>query len=164
MELEVLAKRVATALLDKGYTMATAEECTCGLIGASIASQDYAQRWYKGTVVTYTFEEAIKVLEVPQYVIMRNDFVSLQVASQMAMSVREKFNTNMAVSIVGYVDGYGSSDVAAGDIQICSLKMINDKLDFKYKKVMVKGNNRAKNIQTALEEALLLVLEHILED
>jgi nicotinamide mononucleotide (NMN) deamidase PncC len=45
MEIEELAKRVAIALMDKNYKIATAEECTAGLIGAAIASQDYAQRW-----------------------------------------------------------------------------------------------------------------------
>jgi nicotinamide mononucleotide (NMN) deamidase PncC len=106
----------------------------------------------------------MKVLDVPQYVIMRNDFVSSQVASQMAMSVLNKFGTNIAVSVVGYVDGYGSTDVAAGDVQICVAKKANDRFDFKYKKLMVRGSDRAKNIEKAIEEALILVLEHIREE
>jgi nicotinamide mononucleotide (NMN) deamidase PncC len=61
MEIEELSKRVAYALMDKKLTLCTAEECTCGLVGASIASQDYAQRWYKGGIVTYTELEASKI-------------------------------------------------------------------------------------------------------
>ena len=60
--MEKLARNVAIALMDKGYTIATIEECTCGLIGAAIASQKYAQRWYKGTIVPYTEDMAIKLL------------------------------------------------------------------------------------------------------
>lgn len=154
MELENLAKEVAIALMEKQYTIATAEECTCGLIGAAIASQDYAQRWYKGGVVTYTFESAMKVLGVPQYVIMRNDFVSSQVASQMSMSVINKFGVNIAVSVVGYVDGYGSTDVAAGDVQICVARKANDRFDFKYKKLMVRVTIGQRTLKTLLRKAL----------
>ena len=53
-DLDALSRKVAIALMDKNYTMATAEECTCGLLGACIASQVYAQRWYKGSIVAYT--------------------------------------------------------------------------------------------------------------
>ena len=37
MEIEDLAKRVAVALMNKEFTMCTAEECTCGLVGATVA-------------------------------------------------------------------------------------------------------------------------------
>ena len=164
MELEELARKVAIALMDKNYTIATAEECTCGLLGAAIGSQDYAQRWYKGGITAFTFESAISVIDVPQYTIMRNDFVSSQVASVMALNTLTKFKTNICTSIVGYVDGYGSSDVAAGEVQICVVKQSHGATNFKYKKVKLTSKNRAKNIEICLEEALRSTLEHILED
>ena len=163
MELDELAKRVAIALMDKSYTMATVEECTSGLLGACIARQDYAQRWYKGSIVTYTEDEAAKLLEVPQYTIERNDFVSSQVAQQMALTALYKFNVNICTSVIGYVEGTGSANVAAGEVQICVAKLDKqNNLSFKYKKVRVTGNNRAKNIEIALEEALHSTLEHII--
>ena len=39
MEIEELAKRVAFALMDKNYKIATAAECTAGLVGAAIAKR-----------------------------------------------------------------------------------------------------------------------------
>ena len=163
MELDELAKRVAIALMDKSYTMATVEECTSGLLGACIASQDYAQRWYKGSIVTYTEDVAAKLLEVPQYTIERNDFVSSQVAQQMALTALYKFNVNICACVIGYVEGSGSTNVAAGEVQICVAKLDKqNNISFKYKKVRVSGNNRAKNIEIALEEALHSTLEHII--
>lgn len=161
--MEKLSRNVAIALMDKGYKMATIEECTCGLIGAAIASQDYAQRWYKGTIVTYTEDMAIKLLDIPPYTIERNDFVSCQVAQQMALCGLYKFDVNICTSIVGYVDGYGSTNVPAGEVQICVAKLDHNKaIEFKYKKLKLTGNNRGKNIELAIEEALRTTLEHII--
>jgi nicotinamide-nucleotide amidase len=164
MEIEELAKRVAVALMNKEFTMCTAEECTCGLVGATVASQDYAQRWYKGSITTYTEEEAVKILEVMPSAILRCDFVSCQVAQQMALKALNMFKSNIATAIVGYVDGYGSSDIKAGDIQICVAKTANknDGISFKYKKINVEGQDRGKNIEVAIEEALRATLDCIM--
>jgi PncC family amidohydrolase len=161
MEIEGLAKRVAIALMDKNYKIATAEECTAGLIGAAIASQDYAQRWYKGTVVAYDEPTACKTLDVQEYTIKRNDFVSSQVVSQMALTTLYKFDVNVAVAINGYVDGYGSTDVPAGDVQICVAKLIGKSVSFSYKRVRVRNKERGKNIEEAIKEALILIMEAI---
>lgn len=162
MELDELAKRVAIALMDKSYTMATAEECTSGLLGATVASQVYAQRWYKGSIVTYTEDMAGKILEVPQYTIERNDFVSSQVAQQMALTTLYKFNVNICTCVVGYVEGYGSDKVSSGEAQICVAKLDKqNNISFKYKRLRLTSNNKAKNIELCLEEALHSTLEHI---
>lgn len=162
--MEELAKRVAVALMSKNYTMATIEECTCGLIGAAVASQDYAQRWYKGTIVPFTEEIAKSLMEVPEYTIRRNDFVSSQVASNLALNGLYKFNVNICTAVVGYVDGYGSTDIPAGEVQICVAKLVGKEVRFAYHKVKVKGDDRGKNIEVAMEEALKLTLKHIIDD
>ena len=162
MEIEELAKRVAVALMNKEFTMCTAEECTCGLVGATVASQDYAQRWYKGSITTYTEEEAVRVLEVMPSAILRCDFVSCNVVQQMAMKALNMFKTNIATAIVGYVDGYGSSDVKAGDVQICVAKSSDNSISFKYKKINVEEQDRGKNIEVAIKEALRATLDCIM--
>ena len=162
MEIEELAKRVAVALMNKEFTMCTAEECTCGLVGATVASQDYAQRWYKGSITTYTEEEAVRVLEVMPSAILRCDFVSCNVAQQMAMKALNMLKTNIATAIVGYVDGYGSSDVKAGDVQICVAKSSDNSISFKYKKINVEEQDRGKNIEVAIKEALRATLDCIM--
>ena len=162
MEIEELAKRVAVALMNKEFTMCTAEECTCGLVGATVASQDYAQRWYKGSITTYTEEEAVRVLEVMPSAILRCDFVSCNVAQQMAMKALNMFKTNIATAIVGYVDGYGSSDVKARDVQICVAKSSDNSISFKYKKINVEEQDRGKNIEVAMKEALRATLDCIM--
>ena len=162
MEIEELSKRVAYALMDKKLTLCTAEECTCGLIGASIASQDYAQRWYKGGIVTYTELEASKIFDIEPRTILKCDFVSAQVTQQMAMSALSLFETNVAVVVVGYVDKIEDSDV--NSIQICVGKTIGGTTSFKYKKLNVNESSKGENIEVAIKEALRMTLEHIIEN
>jgi hypothetical protein len=66
--------------------------------------------------------------------------------------------------VVGYVDGYGSTDIPAGEVQICVAKLVGKEVRFAYHKVKVKGNDRGKNIEVAMEEALKLTLKHIIDD
>ena len=164
MEIEDLAKRVAVALMTKELTICTAEECTCGLVGATIASQEYAQRWYKGTITTYTEMEAAEVLDVMPSAILRCGFVSCQVVQQMAMKVLKTFNANIAVAIVGYVDGYGSTDIKARDVQICVAKSDSNGVKFNYNKINVNEQDKGRNIEVVIKETLRIILECIMED
>lgn len=164
MEIEDLAKRVAVALMTKELTICTAEECTCGLVGATIASQEYAQRWYKGTITTYTEMEAAEVLDVMPSAILRCGFVSCQVVQQMAMKALKTFNANIAVAIVGYVDGYGSTDIKAGDVQICVAKSDSNTVKFNYNKINVNEQDKGRNIEVVIKETLRIILECIMED
>jgi hypothetical protein len=66
-------------------------------------------------------------------------------------------------SVVGYVEGFGSSDIAAGEVQICVAKYSHDSaISFKYSKIHVDGRDRGKNIEAAIKEALTATLEHIM--
>jgi nicotinamide-nucleotide amidase len=159
MKIEDLAKRVAVALMNKEFTICTAEECTCGLVGATIASQEYAQRWYKGTITTYTEMEAAEVLDVMPSAILRCGFVSSQVAQQMAMKVLNTFSANIAVAVVGHVDDYEGNDV-----QICIAKSSNSRISFKYKKINVENKDKGKNIEDAIKGALRATLECIMDE
>lgn len=156
MELNDLAKRVAVALLDKGFTISTAEECTCGLLGATIASQEYPERWYKGTMTAYTEEAINKALGVPSHIISANGRVSCQVAQQMSIESLYKFGSDISVGIVGYVDSVD------GEGQISIARMHDKGLRFSYKKIKLESEDKGKNIEKLIEESLRLILEHLI--
>jgi len=163
MELEEIVKRVTLALYTKGLTIATAEECTCGLIGAALGSEDFAHKWYKGTLTTYTANDIANVVGVPWSVIGKNDVVSCQVAQHMALNVLYKFGVGISIGVVGYVDGYGSTDVAGGTVQICiARRSIGEAIAFKYMKLNLEGSDRGKNVEKIMKECLLATLSHIM--
>lgn len=156
MDFDFVVKRLVVALLEKGFTIATSEQCTCGLIGASVASLEYSQRWYKGTITTYAEDCVNKLFGVPSYVVQKNGLVSSQVAQQMALDVLYKFGADISIGVIGDIDGYGK------DAQICVAKMDNKVISFGYKKVIM-GSVKSKNIETLINESLMLALEQLEE-
>ena len=73
----------------KGKTLATAESCTGGGIGAAITAVPGASKVYVGGVVSYTNEIKNRVLGVEQAVLDKYGAVSAPVAGAMASGVRE---------------------------------------------------------------------------
>jgi nicotinamide mononucleotide (NMN) deamidase PncC len=108
--------------------------------------------------------EAAEVLDVMPSAILRCGFVSCQVVQQMAMKVLKTFNANIAVAVVGYVDGYGSTDIKAGDVQICVAKSDSNGVKFNYKKINVNEQDKGRNIEIVIKETLRVILECIMEE
>ena len=78
-------------LLDRhGATLATAESCTGGLIGACIVDTPGSSGWYLGGVVCYTNELKQSLVNVPESLFAPGaaGAVSAEVASAMANGVR----------------------------------------------------------------------------
>ena len=93
----------------KGKTLATAESCTGGGIGAAITAVPGASKVYVGGVVSYTNEIKNKVLGVDQAVLDKYGAVSAPVAGAMASGVRELMGADVAVSVTGLA-GPGGDD------------------------------------------------------
>lgn len=155
MDLEFIVKRLIAVLLDKGFTIATAEGCTCGLIGASIASQEYPQRWYKGTVTAYSKDAVNKLLAVPLYVIEKNGLVSSQVAQQMALDTLYKFGTNIGIGVVGEIE---DNIINA---QICIAKIHKGITSFTYYKLVSEKGTKSENMEIVIIKTLVMTLTHI---
>ena len=93
----------------KGKTLATAESCTGGGIGAAITAVPGASKVYVGGVVSYTNEVKNRVLGVDQAVLDKYGAVSAPVAGAMASGVRNLMQADVAVSVTGLA-GPGSDD------------------------------------------------------
>lgn len=85
----------------QGKTLATAESCTGGLIGAALTSVPGSSRVYVGGVVSYTNEVKNAVLGVPNTLLEGYGAVSEPVAQAMARGAREKLGSQIAVSVTG---------------------------------------------------------------
>ena len=85
----------------KGKTLATAESCTGGGIGAAITAVPGASKVFVGGVVSYTNEVKSKVLGVEKAVLDKYGAVSAPVAGAMASGVRELMGADVAVSVTG---------------------------------------------------------------
>ena len=92
-----------------GKTLATAESCTGGGIGAALTAIPGSSAVYLGGVISYTNEVKRQVLGVPQELLDKYGAVSPQVAGEMANGVRKLLHADIAVSVTGLA-GPGGDD------------------------------------------------------
>ena len=96
----------------KGKTLATAESCTGGGIGAALTAVPGSSAVYKGGVISYTNEVKREILCVPDEWLEKYGAVSPWVAMEMASGVRGLLHTDVAVSVTGLAgpggDEYGN--------------------------------------------------------
>jgi len=85
----------------KSATVATAESCTGGLIGATIISLPGSSSVYEGSVVSYSNEIKEKLLGVSAETLATHGAVSADVVTIMARRVRELLGTTYGVAVSG---------------------------------------------------------------
>ena len=90
-------------------TVATAESCTGGLLGAAITSVPGSSRVYLGGLVVYSNLTKLAELGVPAELLQSIGAVSPQVAASMAASVRLRLGATYGIGITG-VAGPGFSE------------------------------------------------------
>lgn len=92
---------VGQALGERGWTIATAESCTGGMVGALITSVPGSSVYYRGGIVAYANELKTAELGVPADLIERHGAVSEEVAEAMARGAKVRFGATVALSDTG---------------------------------------------------------------
>ena len=147
------AKLIADLLVSKDQTLAIAESCTGGLIASTITQNKGASTFFKGAIVSYHTKSKSDLLEVNEELIFEHSVVSKQVAKAMALSVKDKFNTDYGVATTGNAGPTkGDSDVEVGTVFI-AISTPNNIIVEEYNF----GNNRYKVIERAKNKALQLL-------
>ena len=107
--MERLLDQLAAALLARKQTLATAESCTGGLVGAALTNLPGSSAWYLGGVVAYANELKIRLLGVPAEILAAHGAVSLETARAMAQGARAAAAADFAVSITGIAGPAGGT-------------------------------------------------------
>jgi PncC family amidohydrolase len=103
------AKRLGEALRGLGWRIATAESSTGGLIGHSITMIPGSSDYYPGGVISYSNQAKQVELGVPQQLLAEHGAVSAEVAVAMADGVRQRFGTELGLSVTGVAGPEGGS-------------------------------------------------------
>lgn len=93
--------RLALHLLNRELTLATAESCTGGLLGHRLTNVSGCSGFYKGGVITYSYEAKETLLKVAHDTLSACGAVSREVAAQMAEGARALFQADYALAITG---------------------------------------------------------------
>ena len=96
----------------QGKTLATAESCTGGGIGAALTAVSGSSAVYKGGIISYANEIKESLLGVPAAMLAQYGAVSEPVARAMAEGARKALQADIAVSVTGLAgpggDEYGN--------------------------------------------------------
>ncbi|SUB89405.1 competence damage-inducible protein A [Porphyromonas macacae] len=109
--IEALNTALSIQLMKYGLKIGTAESCTGGMIGNTLASIAGASRYYAGSIVSYSEDVKQSILGVHEDTLARYTAVSSQVAEEMAKCVFKLLRTDVAISTTGYAGPSGGTEV-----------------------------------------------------
>jgi len=105
-----LAESLVEALAAAGGTLATAESCTGGLVGARITDVPGASSVYLGGIVAYSNRAKSERLGVPEESLERHGAVSEPVVRGMAEGVRAAYAASLGIAVTGIAGPGGGTD------------------------------------------------------
>ena len=112
-----LARAAVTALAARGWTCATCESLTGGLIAATLVEVPGASSVVRAGFVTYQTDTKTLLAGVPAEMIEEHDVVSAEVAMAMAQGTRERIGVDIAVSATGLAGpGGGTPERPVGTV------------------------------------------------
>jgi len=151
---------VGELLIDKKQTLSTAESCTGGNVSKMLTSISGSSLFFNGSIISYTNQSKLELLDVNEQNIEKHGAVSQQVVEQMATNVRLKFNSDYGISTSGIAGpNGGTTEKPVGTVWIAVAnkdKVISKKLNL--------GYNRERNIHVSSLSVLNLLRLELLKD
>jgi nicotinamide-nucleotide amidase len=154
-----LAAVVLDLCRERSLTIATAESCTGGLIGARLTAIPGSSDVFLGGVVAYANAVKESLLDVPAELIERRGAVSEEVARAMAAGARARLGADVGIGITGIAGpGGGSPQKPVGTVWIAA--QVGDEVrTFGRVYIGDRGEVRSRSAQAALETVRQMLME-----
>lgn len=156
-EKKTMEQLVGTLLKEQKKTVSTAESCTGGYISHLLTSIPGSSSYYKGSIISYSYDIKENELGIPKDILRTHGAVSKVVVEQMASTIRKKYKTDYSIATSGIAGpSGGSAEKPVGTVWIAVAtpeKVISEKFLF--------GNNRERNIQKAAHAALNMLKKEL---
>ena len=151
---------VGNLLKERDLTVSTAESLTGGRIASTMVSVSGASSYFKGSMVVYSRELKEQLLGIDKSLIDHFSVVSKEVAEQMAISAREKMNTDYAIAVTGNAGPTtDETDATVGVVYIAIASKFGVKCNqFNF------GQPREKVIKRTVNKSIQLLQAEIIEN
>jgi nicotinamide-nucleotide amidase len=103
-------EQVAALLRERGWTIATAESCTGGLLAGRLTNLAGSSDYVAGGIVAYSNEAKVRMADVPAELIEREGAVSVEVAEALADGARSRLAADVGVGITGVAGPGGGTE------------------------------------------------------
>jgi nicotinamide-nucleotide amidase len=113
---------VGDALAARGWTVATAESCTGGLVGARLTRSAGSSAHVRGTIAAYSDAAQTALLGVPEATIQTHGAVSAEVAEALAEGSRTALGADVGLGVTGVTGpGEGTREEAVGAVHVAAV-------------------------------------------
>jgi nicotinamide-nucleotide amidase len=106
---ERLAVRLGRALEARGWTVATAESCTGGLVAGAITAVAGSSAWFDRGFVTYSNDAKVELLGVSAATLAAAGAVSEDTAREMAAGALAASGADLVVAVTGIAGPSGGT-------------------------------------------------------
>jgi PncC family amidohydrolase len=151
-EMYAAAEEVFAVFLGMGKTLATAESCTGGLLGAALTCLPGSSDFYLGGVITYANETKTALLGVDAEHLRTQGAVNEKTAQMMACGLLARTGAEVAVAVTGVAGPAGGSpDKPVGTVFVCYSDGENEKT-VRYNFSGERSDIRRQTVMAALGE------------
>ena len=151
------AQAVIDLCRERSWTLATAESCTGGLVGAALTALAGASDVYVGGVVSYSNEAKRSQLGVPTETLQEHGAVSAETAVSMAAGARRALDADVGVSVTGVAGpGGGTAEKPVGLV----FMTVQTPEDESTERLQLDGDRNA--IRVGATHRALLLLQRVL--
>jgi nicotinamide-nucleotide amidase len=152
------AESIGKILIEKGWTVSTAESCTGGAIARLFTENPGCSNYFKGSVVAYSNEVKRDILGVDDELILNRGAVSQEVVESMALDGCRVMKTDFAIATSGIAGpGGGTEEKPVGTVWIAVAfrdQVVSQLFHF--------GNDRERNIARTSQNSLFMLRKLIM--
>ena len=154
--LEALGRELGSALLERGWRMATAESCTGGWIAQAMTATAGSSDWFECGLVTYSNAAKVSLLGVDAMTLERHGAVSVETAGEMAAGALKVSDVDVTVAVTGVAGpGGGSPQKPVGTVcfgfAVNGRATVTERLEFAGDRRAVRAHTVAHALQRLLE-------------
>jgi nicotinamide-nucleotide amidase len=155
----MILDKIFDFFLINNFTLSTVESVTGGKLSNSIIKKAGASKFFKGSLVTYSIESKINILQINEDLIHKFSPVSKEISYEMVKSGKKILNTDYCISTTGNAGPSTNDDFSkVGQIFISIAtpqKIITEELSL--------TGSREEIIEIVVEKTHKLLLKNLIE-